>query len=360
MDIKDCQGFPAESYGMYVLGSLASAESHEIDEHFSAGCGVCLAGLNDSRRVWTAVGSATSYVSPPRALKRRVVQSVSGTSGFRWWQPVPIMAGIGLVVIATAGGWFLGDRKLENTQIAFAPVYQLSLPVSSTSPAPEPARTQTIVKEVTVSNPALAQALAQEQQRSAQMEAELAQQRTVVAGAQKAAQEAESRYQAVANQKPATDDFQKRLTAASSRTQELERQVTQYRVILETQKKRLEQNLQLASLVSDPSLKVVRLRGTEKSQSAEGHALIAGSSQMLFYASQLPALPVNRTYQLWLIRSNGQGIVSAGTFSPDALNKATVQLKDPVTLASVSGMSVTDEPAGGSAQPTGHKWMIGL
>jgi anti-sigma-K factor RskA len=115
----------------------------------------------------------------------------------------------------------------------------------------------------------------------------------------------------------------------------------------------------LASMMSDPQLRVVKLRATEKGKTMEGHALIASGSQLMFYASQLPALPSNRVYQLWLIRSNGPSIASAGVFSPDAANRAVLQLRDPVLLSSVTTIAVTDEPAGGSPLPTGHKWLIG-
>ena len=110
---------------------------------------------------------------------------------------------------------------------------------------------------------------------------------------------------------------------------------------------------------SEPSLRVIRLRGTEKGQSAEGHALLAEGSQMVFYGTRLPALPANRTYQLWLVRSAGPAIASAGTFNPDAANRATLQFRNAALLSGVTALAITDEPAGGSAQPTGHKWMIG-
>jgi anti-sigma-K factor RskA len=202
--------------------------------------------------------------------------------------------------------------------------------------------------EKLVDNPAQAAAiatlnedLARERQRAAELSASLETARRVLADA-----------------KP-SDDAQRRVASLTARTQELERQVAQYRVLLETERKRADQTLLLASMVSDPALRVIKLRATEKSQTVEGHALIAGNSQMVFYASQLPALPPNRVYQLWLIRANGRAIASAGIFTPDGANRGTVQLKSPSLLNGVTTVAVTDEPAGGSMQPTGHKWLIG-
>jgi anti-sigma-K factor RskA len=358
-----CKGFPTEDYGMYVLGSLALEETRQIDEHVGAQCSVCITGLRDSRKVWNAVGAATSIVPPRRALRRRVVQSVGGSGSWWSWQPWPVLAGLSVLLLTAVGGWYLALRPAETPQIAFAPVYRLSVPDASPSPEQTPARIpqpQVITREVPVADPAIAQSLAQERQKSAQLEAQLAQQRIIVANAQKSAQDSDRRYQAALEQKSGNDELQRRLAAATARSLELERQVSQYRVLLETQRKRLDQNLQLASLMSDPTLRIVRLRGTEKSQSIEGHALLAGGSQLIFYASQLPPLPANRTYQLWVIRSRGPAIASAGTFNPDSSSHAVVQLKDPVLLSAVTSLAVTDEPMGGSAQPTGHKWMIGL
>lgn len=149
------------------------------------------------------------------------------------------------------------------------------------------------------------------------------------------------------------------MTVLSARAAGLDRQVAQYRVLVDVQQKRLDQTVRIASMVGDPSLRVLRLRATEKDRSVEGHAAIAAGSQMIFYASNLPALPANRTYQLWLVRSTGAPVASAGTFSPDASNRAMLQLQNSALLNGVTALAVTGEPAGGSARPTGHKWLIG-
>jgi Anti-sigma-K factor rskA len=338
----DCQGFQPEEYGMYALGTLAPAETALIADHINSDCPVCLDGLRVSGRVWTAVGAATVLVQPARSLRRRVIQSVQRAHYSWFWQPWPVLGALSLIAIA----WFTGSRTAQLPQIAFSPVYEVPVP----PPAPLPRQVEAparlvppqvvtrevirevpkeVIREVVVPDPAVVAALDQERRRSAQLQAQLA------------------------SPKPVDDTAQRRIA-------ELERQVMQYRVLLDLQKRSLDQNLQLASMLSDPALRVIRLRGTEKGKQIEGHALIAAGGQMAFYASQLPPLPPNRTYQLWLIRSNGQAIASAGTFTPDSSSHAVIQLRDPSRLSAVTSMAVTDEPAGGSPQPTGHKWMIGL
>jgi hypothetical protein len=259
------------------------------------------------------------------------------------------------MALIIGGSWVAFDRYKPLPTIAFSPVYRVEIPMPGAATAPEKT-VETIVKQVpvekivekTVDNPAQAAAIAvlnqdltRERQRAAELTASLT-----------------SAQRALADAK-AGDDLQRRVASLTARAQELERQVAQYRVLLETERKRGDQTLLLASMVSDPSLRVVKLRATEKSQTVEGHALIAGNSQMVFYASQLPALPSNRVYQLWLIRANGQAIASAGIFAPDSSRRGALQLKDPALLQGVTTIALTDEPAGGSMQPTGHKWLIG-
>jgi anti-sigma-K factor RskA len=115
----------------------------------------------------------------------------------------------------------------------------------------------------------------------------------------------------------------------------------------------------IASMATNPSLRVIPFKGTELAPGAEGRVLIAGD-QMLMVAAHLPAPPQNRTYQVWLVRSKAPAIASAGTFNPDAGSNATLQFGNRELLNQVTAVAVTDEPVGGSAQPTGHKWVIGV
>ncbi len=349
-----CNGFLAEDYGLYALGNLDGAERAEIAGHLVNQCPVCTVELAKYRVLWSAVGLSTPESKPSRALRNRLIQSVGGRMA--WWSmPLPLFAGAAAMALIVGGSWLVVDRNKPLPAIAYSPVYRVEIPAPNSTPAPERI-VETVVKQVpvekvvekAVDNPAQAAAIAalnqdliRERQRGAELSASLT-----------------SAQRALADAK-VSEDAQRRVASLTARTQELERQVAQYRVLLETERKRGDQTLLLASMVSDPSLRVVQLRATEKSQTVEGHALIAGNSQMLFYASKLPALPSNRVYQLWLIRSNGQAIASAGIFSPDSASRGALQLKNPALLQGVTTIALTDEPAGGSMQPTGHKWLIG-
>ena len=69
------------------------------------------------------------------------------------------------------------------------------------------------------------------------------------------------------------------------------------------------------------------------------------------FARNMPALKPGRTYQLWIVTA--KATVSAGTFN--ATNGAGVMHATfAVTPENLRAIAVTEEPAGGVAQPTGE------
>ncbi len=99
------------------------------------------------------------------------------------------------------------------------------------------------------------------------------------------------------------------------------------------------------AVVTDPGARLVQQRlaggGTATIVVAGGRAVLAGAD--------LPALPGDRTYQLWIVR--GQRVTSAG-LGPAGSDGAGrwSRLVDGVQQGDVVAVSV--EPAGGSAQPS--------
>jgi hypothetical protein len=362
-----CPGFDEDDYAFYALGSLPKPIESEIDGHLNAGCTTCTTEIRRARTIWNSVAMATRVSEPPASLRRKLLDAVSPAAiAPKWWQLwwVPALAGAAAVVLCGVVLTPLALQRLAPPTLTYAPVWSgPSIATSGQSQVVEVIRT---VPGPPMANPVDARQaealqllnadLIRERDRATQLESRLA-------AAQTAARDADRKYLAALDRNPdrntGTDDVRNQLVAMTVRSAELERQVAQYRVLLERERKRVDQNLQLASMLSDPGLRVIRLRGTEKGPAIEGHAVIAGGGQMVFYGAQFPALPANRTYQLWLVGSNGNAVSSAGTFSPDATSRAALQLNSPQLLAGVTALAITDEPAGGSLRPTGHKWMIG-
>ncbi|HEV8510524.1 MAG TPA: anti-sigma factor [Gemmatimonadales bacterium] len=71
----------------------------------------------------------------------------------------------------------------------------------------------------------------------------------------------------------------------------------------------------------------------------------------------LPPAPAGRTYQLWGI-ATGKAPVSLGVFNPGPNGRLTTALAVPAELV-FQVTAVTEEPAGGSPQPTQTPFLIG-
>lgn len=74
-------------------------------------------------------------------------------------------------------------------------------------------------------------------------------------------------------------------------------------------------------------------------------------------AYNLPVLPKDKTYQLWLVR--GTTRFNGGTFRADDRGVATVQVQAREKLGTFTGCGITIEPAGGSPGPTGARVLRG-
>ena len=81
------------------------------------------------------------------------------------------------------------------------------------------------------------------------------------------------------------------------------------------------------------------------------HAYLHPHMGVAITADQMPSMPSARTLQLWFVPKNGKP-VSAAIFHPDASGQ--IALVAPVTIPKneIAALAITDEPAGGSPQPT--------
>jgi anti-sigma-K factor RskA len=91
----------------------------------------------------------------------------------------------------------------------------------------------------------------------------------------------------------------------------------------------------------------------------QGRAFYHPRKGLVFYAANLPALPSDQTYQLWLIPRQGNPI-SAGVFDIDTRGNGSVVLPSLPSGLAAKAFAVTIEPQGGVLQPTGKKVLMGL
>ena len=82
---------------------------------------------------------------------------------------------------------------------------------------------------------------------------------------------------------------------------------------------------------------------------------------LIFFASNLPPLPAEKIYELWLFPADGGAPIAAGLFKPDARGSATVVNPPLPSDVAAKNFVVTLEPAGGSHEhPRGTPVIVGL
>lgn len=104
-------------------------------------------------------------------------------------------------------------------------------------------------------------------------------------------------------------------------------------------------------VIAAPGVQAVSLAGLGPSPGAKGRTYVNPNTRdALFYAFDLPRLPADKTYELWLIAAGKP--MAAGTFDVDPHGTGTVRVER-VTGNSIQAWAVTIEPRGGVPQPTG-------
>lgn len=115
----------------------------------------------------------------------------------------------------------------------------------------------------------------------------------------------------------------------------------------------------LEVLTAPDTVRVALVPGGVAKPVPQGRALYnAGKGRLLFYAANLPALPSGRTYELWLIPTEGTPI-NAGVFAPDQKGNGQVLLPPLEPGVKPKAFAVTVEPVGGVPKPTGPMVMVG-
>jgi anti-sigma-K factor RskA len=89
-----------------------------------------------------------------------------------------------------------------------------------------------------------------------------------------------------------------------------------------------------------------------------GKAFYNRDRGLLFYTTNLNSLPSDRTYELWLIPTEGAP-VKVGLFNSDAQGNGQLILPTLPQGLTAKAFAVTNEPAGGVTAPTGPILLVG-
>ncbi|HXP79891.1 MAG TPA: anti-sigma factor [Verrucomicrobiae bacterium] len=81
------------------------------------------------------------------------------------------------------------------------------------------------------------------------------------------------------------------------------------------------------------------------------HAYLHPHMGVAITADQMPSMPSARTLQLWFVPKKGNP-VSIAIFHPDAAGQIALVAPVNMPMTEIAALAVTDEPAGGSPQPT--------
>ncbi len=368
------------------MGILEGRELEELESHLQTGCPECLRGIAEAQEALTLLACSVPQRTPPARVRARILDQVAGqalpspavtASRFRIPEWAWACAAALVIFAVVAGGWWTYDQRgreiaklrqeLSVRRIPDQPLLVAPLPQVQTSPAtPKPvapdnaARLRALQLDLEEARRSGQEALAAQESKIARLQDDLEKQRKLFLSEQSQWRAREHSYEGALGEKEASlQEVRKQLTAYSTEIDKLKRQVEQFRNASDLQGYQVEQYRQISTLLKSPGVRFVRLRGTQSGPEAAGHAFVLDNTGVLLYAFNLPSLPRDRNYQLWLIRGRSPAIVSGGVFIPDAQKAAFVRVSGSAGLADIKALAITDEPAGGSPKPTGHKFLVG-
>jgi anti-sigma-K factor RskA len=125
---------------------------------------------------------------------------------------------------------------------------------------------------------------------------------------------------------------------------------------------KLEQVSEVVATLLDPEAKKIELVATGNKPQPRGKAIYRRRNRnLIFFASNLPPLPAEKIYELWLFPANGGAPIAAGLFKPDARGSATVVNPPLPEGVEAKNFAVTLEPESGSHQsPRGTPVIVGV
>jgi anti-sigma-K factor RskA len=112
----------------------------------------------------------------------------------------------------------------------------------------------------------------------------------------------------------------------------------------------LEMDRMVASVMLSPDSAQVKLLPSDKNMPVL-HAYLHPHMGVAITADQMPSMPSALTLQLWFVPKSGKP-VSAAIFHPDAMGQIGLVAPVTIPLNEIAALAVTEEPAGGSPQPT--------
>jgi len=145
------------------------------------------------------------------------------------------------------------------------------------------------------------------------------------------------------NQNAQLAELRKQMRLATLQSQALQNQIEQGRMV--------------ASVMMSPDSKPLKLMPTKDKNMPMVHAYLHPHMGVAITADEMPSVSPARTLQLWFVPKSGMP-VSAAIFRPGASGQIALVAPVTVPMDQIAALAVTEEPAGGSPQPTSAiAWM---
>jgi anti-sigma-K factor RskA len=112
-------------------------------------------------------------------------------------------------------------------------------------------------------------------------------------------------------------------------------------------------------IIAAPGTQKVELKSAAPDMPALS-AYVHAKMGVVIDARNVPMPPAGRTFQLWMVPKTGMGApVSMGMYMPDKGGHVLTVAGVPSNMANGAALAVTEEPDGGSAQPTSKPIWVG-
>jgi len=129
---------------------------------------------------------------------------------------------------------------------------------------------------------------------------------------------------------------------------------------LDKERRDSEKAREMLYMLTSPDVQKVSLSTAKSAPQPYGKAMyLRSKGHIMFLASNLPSLPEQKVYELWLIPMSGAAPMPAGTFMPDEKGAAMVMNPPMQAGTEAKAFAVTVENAPGSEKPTMPMVMMG-